>query len=683
MKLKRKKAKMKNLIARIFIILAVLLVVGVGVYYFLTAEDEDNGLTLLEKQWVENNKSVLVDIDIPNNIYLYGEGGDGVFFDFLNYVNKETGLSFNKKPYNYPKNENTESLGIVVLKPEDALNSTDVLIDYDNYVLVSQKGEEILNIRQISKKTVGILSTDSTSLGSYFATNNIDVKTYSSVSDLIEGLKINEVSYIAIPRYSYLNSIDEKQLGVSYVIENLSNKFVLRLGKDEKLNTIIAKLLDNYKQESLREDLETHLLAFYSTKKSLTEIEKTTLSNRVYKYGYVKNTSYNVISGDRIYGVAGEYINTLINMGNMEFSFVPYDNIEELKKDLDSSKLDMAFVNFQYESENYKKTFSQFDEQLVALSKNVINITDKYGLTNNKLYLTKDNMLYDYVSSNINASVKTIDNYTKDISDDGVLVLDKNDYLYLKNSTLKDYNYLLTDRFSGNYHFVVKQNDDVLFNLLDYTLRNTNNNQYEEIAIDNILNLNSNKTIFKGTYMIIVAIIVCPILLLLIGLIIIRNTSDLRISKKELILKYNDMLTNLKNRNYLNANIDKWDNTKIYPRTIVMIDLNNLKYVNDNYGHEEGNNLIKKAASILINTQLEKSDIIRTDGNEFLIYLIGYSKTQITTYLSKLTKEFDKLPYGFGAAIGYSMITDEIKTVDDAINEATIEMRMDKEKNYR
>ena len=31
------------------------------------------------------------------------------------------------------------------------------------------------------------------------------------------------------------------------------------------------------------------------------------------------------------------------------------------------------------------------------------------------------------------------------------------------------------------------------------------------------------------------------------------------------------------------------------------------------------------------------------------------------------------------AAVGYSMITDEIKTIDDAINEATLEMRRDKE----
>ena len=50
---------------------------------------------------------------------------------------------------------------------------------------------------------------------------------------------------------------------------------------------------------------------------------------------------------------------------------------------------------------------------------------------------------------------------------------------------------------------------------------------------------------------------------------------------------------------------------------------------------------------------------------------------------AKKTKEFEKLPHGFGAAIGYSMIEDEIKTIDDAINEASIEMRQDKEQNYK
>ena len=37
------------------------------------------------------------------------------------------------------------------------------------------------------------------------------------------------------------------------------------------------------------------------------------------------------------------------------------------------------------------------------------------------------------------------------------------------------------------------------------------------------------------------------------------------------------------------------------------------------------------------------------------------------------------LQHQFGAAIGYSMIMDEIKTLDDAINEATLEMLTNKE----
>ena len=140
-------------------------------------------------------------------------------------------------------------------------------------------------------------------------------------------------------------------------------------------------------------------------------------------------------------------------------------------------------------------------------------------------------------------------------------------------------------------------------------------------------------------------------------------------------------MTSLKNRNYLNYNMEKWEENVIYPQSFVVIDLNNIKYVNDNHGHEEGDNVIKKAASILIINQLENTDIMRTDGNEFLVYLVGYSEKDVIAYTRKIYKELKELPYGFGASIGYSMINDDIKTIDDAINEATLEMRKAKENN--
>ena len=141
------------------------------------------------------------------------------------------------------------------------------------------------------------------------------------------------------------------------------------------------------------------------------------------------------------------------------------------------------------------------------------------------------------------------------------------------------------------------------------------------------------------------------------------------------------MLTSLKNRNYLNDNIDTWDASKVYPQTIIIIDLNNIAYINDNYGHNAGDEEIKEAANVLIKNQVINSDIMRTNGNEFLIYLVGYKDRQIELYIKKLNKELKELSHGFGAAIGYSMITDDIKTIDDAINEATIDMRRIKEES--
>ena len=107
--------------------------------------------------------------------------------------------------------------------------------------------------------------------------------------------------------------------------------------------------------------------------------------------------------------------------------------------------------------------------------------------------------------------------------------------------------------------------------------------------------------------------------------------------------------------------------------------MNNISYINDNYGREEGDKVITEAANILIQHQLHNSEIIRTDGNEFLIYLVGYNEKQVISYLRKLNKELKTLSHGFGAASGYSIITDAIKTVDDAVNEATIDMKNNKE----
>jgi len=114
---------------------------------------------------------------------------------------------------------------------------------------------------------------------------------------------------------------------------------------------------------------------------------------------------------------------------------------------------------------------------------------------------------------------------------------------------------------------------------------------------------------------------------------------------------------------------------------MIVIDLNNIAFLNDRKGYEAGDRQIAAMANILIKTQLDNSDIMRTNGNEFLVYLVGYQQKHIVNYIHKLTKEMKKLPYEYGAAIGYSMITDDIKSIEDAINEALDEMKKQKAKS--
>ena len=134
-------------------------------------------------------------------------------------------------------------------------------------------------------------------------------------------------------------------------------------------------------------------------------------------------------------------------------------------------------------------------------------------------------------------------------------------------------------------------------------------------------------------------------------------------------------------RFYLNDNIDFWSGTKVYPQAIVVIDINKLKLLNDRKGHEAGDNQIKAVANVLIKTQRDNSEIMRTDGDEFMIYLVGYDEKKIGTYIHKLNRELiSSLPNkDYGVSIGYSMIMNEQTTIDDAINDALLMINKSKE----
>lgn len=86
-------------------------------------------------------------------------------------------------------------------------------------------------------------------------------------------------------------------------------------------------------------------------------------------------------------------------------------------------------------------------------------------------------------------------------------------------------------------------------------------------------------------------------------------------------LAYEDGLTGLKNRTSYQEKIDSIEANKT-PTGVIMMDLNNLKHVNDTFGHEDGDALIINAAKLIKKSfAIPCSDCYRIGGDEFVVLI--------------------------------------------------------------
>lgn len=672
---------MKKLITIITTIL-ILFIIGIGTYTLFFKEDKKSTLTIIEKQWIEDNKNDIIDLGIVNNVPVFNYNGEGVIFDFIEDIEENTGLEFNKISYSYGK-ETTSDYAFVLT---DEIKENDIIIYKDNYALISSNNKRYDNINELESKVIGVIKKDLEKISYYLSENgNISFKTYDTKDKLMDALEDNNVDGVIIPKLAYLDDIVENNLYINYNLSALEETLVLRLGEVGKLNTIIKKYFEKWYKENYSKSYSANFSNYYYDINNISDDSKVNFKSKQYKFGFISNAPYNQLVNGKLIGINNEVIKNFATLADIELKYYEYENSDELIKNFNNNKLDFYFNTF--DNEKYEmdilETVSVFKEEIVVLSSNDSRqeIDTVSALKNRKIMTVKNSK----ISKELDAkeieykSYKTVDDLLNNLKEDYLILIDRETYNTYKNSSLKDYIDVYHFELTNEYNYIIRDIDDnkVFMNYFNFYLsfinysEVTSNIDYDAFVIE------SDLVILE--YIIIAIIIVSVILL---GLILARRNKDSsrrnQVSKEGRI-KYIDMLTSLKNRNYLNDSIEEWDGSEIYPQTIIIIDLNNIAYINDNYGHAEGDNVIKEAANILFKNQIENSEIMRTNGNEFLIYMVEYDEKQVVSYIRKLNREFKELSHGFGAAIGYSMITDGLKTIDDAINEATLDMRTNKE----
>ena len=670
------KNKKRNTIITIIVI--ILILIGGSIFFLFNYGKTDSTLSVVEKKWITTNANNVVDIDVFNDIPVYGYNGNGIIFEFLNYFTKEYKINFNKISYYDIEKEKTSDISFLILNDNEKLTNKDILLYEDNYVVLNKENNTYIKYDDIKK--IGIIQTDEKDLKKYFG-EEVEYTTYEDKNKLIEGYNNKEIDYVVLPNYEYMDIILKNKLNIVYHINDLKKKYILRT-KDETVYNIFKKAYQNYINEEYIEDYsENYINAFFNATNA-SDLDRKNYNAKSYKYGYVINMPYENYTNGEFVGTISNYLKEFEKKANVEIEVVRYDNIDDLKVALVSGEVDFALGNFNYDNLNmeiYKSnTLTQIDYLVVSKKDLIINSIK--GLKNEKTSIVLESKLHELCITN---DIKTkkyanTDELLRSLDDNSVAIIDKETYKYYKDNKLKKYKIIYENTLDSNYKFIMNNTNEVFNNLFSYYISTINYNVYK-------YDYNTNITLEKDYTMYKILIFISSLILFMIATIILINRKNVtnNILSKEDKLKFLDPMTSLKNRNYLNKNIYNWDDNVIFPQSIVVLDVNNIKEINDKLGREAGDEVIKRVASILINNQLENTDIIRSGGDEFLIYMVGYEEKKVIEYTKNLMKEMKKIPNCNGIETGYSMILDEVKTVDDAINEAIIMMNKNKEKRNK
>ena len=144
--------------------------------------------------------------------------------------------------------------------------------------------------------------------------------------------------------------------------------------------------------------------------------------------------------------------------------------------------------------------------------------------------------------------------------------------------------------------------------------------------------------------------------------------------KKTFELSIKDPLTGLYNRNYLEDY-----SQKAFSRisrhhinlVLIFIDLDNFKQVNDTFGHETGDEVLKKVSEILRDIFRKYDIIVRYGGDEFIILIedLNYDEKAIKNLLENMVNRIEEnlKKFKISASYGMAIAPKEVDNLKDLI----------------
>jgi len=124
------------------------------------------------------------------------------------------------------------------------------------------------------------------------------------------------------------------------------------------------------------------------------------------------------------------------------------------------------------------------------------------------------------------------------------------------------------------------------------------------------------------------------------------------------------------NQNVQNALIDEWH--------CFFIDLDNFKFINDEYGHDAGDTFLVLISKSIVDTLRETELLYRIGGDEFCILIPEFNDKQqlerlalrLINIIKKVNKTVNKGSMPVGCSIGISIFPDNAKDLNTLLTKA-------------
>lgn len=180
--------------------------------------------------------------------------------------------------------------------------------------------------------------------------------------------------------------------------------------------------------------------------------------------------------------------------------------------------------------------------------------------------------------------------------------------------------------------------------------------------------------------------IISLIMIILIFRAVIEKTArevidELETKNEEVTyLSFHDELTGLFNRRYFKKEMKRLDNSRRLPISIIVGDMDNLKKINDTYGHEKGDEYIKMAADLFNRVTRTEDVVARVGGDEFAVILPEASYRDIKKFSIRFVSKLDKynenkdLVKPLSISIGYATMKNKNQNIKEIYNKADRKM---------